>query len=69
MAEKKKTAKKTELKRGKVFGGNLNVRKQPGYDAGVIGYMENGAEIEILEDLGDWLRIADGYVAAKWVEK
>lgn len=50
----------------------LNVRKEPGLDAGRIGYVDCGEKVRVLEDLGEWLKIAytdsrDGYVSAEYV--
>lgn len=50
----------------------LNVRKEPGLEAGRIGYVDCGEKVRVLEDLGEWLKIAytdsrDGYVSAEYV--
>lgn len=63
----KKTTRKPAKKMGNVFGGNLNIRKEPDVTSERVGLLMNGERIEILEDLGEWLRIAEGYVMAKWV--
>lgn len=67
--EAPKTRKKAEAqKTGVVFGGTLNVRKEPAQTATILGTLEDGAKITILEDLGEWLKIDTGYVMKKWVK-
>lgn len=62
-------AKKEDLTRtGRVFGGNLNIRKEPDVNAGIAGVLDDGTEVTILEDLGEWLKIEAGYVMKKWVK-
>lgn len=78
MAEKKtktapvkKAAEKKEketVRTGKVFGGSLNIRPEPGVDNIPTGQLNDGTEIVILEDLGEWFRIDKGYVMSKWVK-
>jgi len=50
-------------------GGVLNVRSEPG--GSVIGTIENGAQVEVLGDEGEWLVIAyaqeAGCVAKRYV--
>lgn len=51
----------------------LNVRREPTTDAGRIGYIDMGERVEVLENLGEWLRIKyteneDGYVSAEFVQ-
>lgn len=64
--EEKKPVKKPKNKKGTVVGGNLNIRNNPGGD--VIGNLSNGEEIEILEDMGEWYKISNGFVMSKFVE-
>lgn len=66
---KKKTTRKAATKTGTVHGGALNIRKGPDVGSERVGTLEDGTKIKILEDLGEWLRIDEGYVMAKWVTK
>ena len=50
----------------------LNVRKKAGTDSGRIGYIDEGEKVKILENEGEWLKVAytenkEGYVAAEYV--
>lgn len=50
----------------------LNVRKGPATEEKRIGYLDNGEKAKMLEDCGEWLRIAyadgkEGYVSAEYV--
>lgn len=50
----------------------LNVRKEPDISNGRIGYIDRGEKVEILENLGEWLKVQytaskTGYVAAEYV--
>lgn len=51
---------------------NLNVRTEPNTDASVITTIENGQELEFVEMLDGWVKIAidsdEGYVSADYVE-
>ena len=51
---------------------NLNVRTEPNTDASVITTVENGQELEFVEMLDGWVKIAidsdEGYVSADYVE-
>lgn len=62
---KKATRKK---KTRTVTGGALNVREKPSLKAKVVRVLDNGTKITVQEDLGEWLRIEDGYVMARWTE-
>lgn len=50
----------------------LNVREQPTTECGVVAQMPNGEELEVLEDLGDWVKVdvdsSEGYVSKEFVE-
>lgn len=50
----------------------LNVREQPSTECGVVAQMPQGEELEVLEDLGDWVRVdidsSEGYVSKEFVE-
>ena len=50
----------------------LNVRKEADIESGRIGYVDRGEKVEILENLGDWMKVQyteskTGYVAAQYV--
>lgn len=50
----------------------LNVRKEPSTDAKRIGYVDLGESVEVIEDLGEWLKVSyagekTGYIAAEYV--
>lgn len=50
----------------------LNVRKEADAESGRIGYVDRGEKVEILENLGDWMKVQyteskTGYVAAQYV--
>ena len=50
----------------------LNVRKEPNIESSRLGYIDRGERVEILENLGDWLKVqyterSTGYVAAEYV--
>lgn len=51
--------------------GNLNVRKEPGTDAEVVGKMPNNAGCEIIEEDGEWTKIksgkVEGYVKSEYL--
>ena len=51
--------------------GNLNVRKEPGTGAEIIGKMPDNAGCEILEENGDWTKIksgeVEGYVKSEYL--
>ena len=69
MATKKKATPEKEIKTATVFGGALNIRQEPDTTSAVLGTLEDGSQIMILEDLGEWLRTNAGYVMAKWVKQ
>ena len=50
----------------------LNVRKEADVESGRIGYVDRGEKVQILENLGDWMKVQyteskTGYVAAQYV--
>ena len=51
--------------------GNLNVRKEPGTEAEVVGKMPNNAGCEIIEEDGEWTKIksgkVEGYVKSEYL--
>lgn len=52
---------------GKVTGGSLNVRQEPKKNATVVRVLEDGTDIEILGEEGEWYRIDDGFVMARYI--
>lgn len=55
-----------------VLAKRLNVREKPDVETKRIGYIDRGEKVEILENLGDWLKVRytrnkTGYVAAEYV--
>lgn len=55
-----------------VLANRLNVRESPDVETKRIGYIAKGEKVEILENLGDWLKVQytrskTGYVAAEYV--
>lgn len=58
--------------RVRVSQGNLNVRSEPSINASVIGSLQNGDTVRILENRNNWLRIrfgnGYGYINGNFVE-
>lgn len=56
----------------KTDGSVLNVRSGEGQDYGIIGTLNNGDTVEVLEDHGDWLYVRipehEGYVSAEYMD-
>lgn len=55
-----------------VIADRLNVRETPDLDGKRIGYIDEGEQVKILEEDGDWLKVAytdskEGYIAAEYV--
>ncbi len=55
-----------------VTADRLNVRKDPDLSAKRIGYIDNGEQVKVLENLGEWLKVEyvdgeEGYVASEYV--
>lgn len=50
----------------------LNVREQPNTECGILALMPNGEELNVIEDLGDWIKVdvdsSEGYVSKEFVE-
>ena len=50
---------------------NLNVRKEPSTEAGVIVQIDKGEKLEVIEQLDGWVKVAidsdEGYVSAEYV--
>lgn len=49
----------------------LRVREQPNTECEILALMPEGEEVEVIEDLGDWLKVSvdseEGYVSAEYV--
>ena len=56
---------------GKTYGivstGSLNIRSGPGSDHAKVGTLSSGKQVELLETLDGWYRIAEGYVSAQYI--
>lgn len=55
-----------------VLANRLNVREYPDVETKRVGYIDRGEKVEVLENLGDWLKVQytrskTGYVAAEYV--
>lgn len=55
-----------------VLADRLNVREEQSADSRRIGYTDNGENVKVVEDCGDWLRVQytdskQGYVSAEYV--
>ena len=53
--------------RGRINDGPLNVRSAPSTSSSKCGKLSAGQEVEVLEKLDGWYRIAQGYVSASYV--
>ena len=53
--------------RGRITDGPLNIRSGPSTSHSKCGKINAGTEVEILETLDGWYRIAEGYVSAGYV--
>ena len=53
--------------RGRITDGPLNIRSGPSASHSKCGKINAGTEVEILETLDGWYRIAEGYVSANYV--
>ena len=47
----------------------LRIRKIPSLLGAVVGWLYNGNKVEVLEDLGSWCRIAQGWVSSTYLKK
>ena len=49
----------------------LRLRSEPSTDSSTVTYLNNGTQVDILEDLGDWYHISvngeSGYVSAEYI--
>lgn len=56
---------------GTVNADALRLRSEPSTDSSTVTYLNNGATVEVLEDLGDWYYISangsTGYVSAEYI--
>jgi len=60
-------AETAEVLTGRVITGSLNIRSAPSTDSDKCGKLSAGKNVEILEVLDGWYRIAEGYVSADYV--
>ena len=64
-------AKEVGIRIATVTTETLFVREQPGLDASVIGYVPDGADLIVTEELDGWVKVnieeGDGYVSADYV--
>lgn len=58
---------KSEPVQGRITDGPLNIRSAPSTSGSKCGKLSAGTEVEILETLDGWYRIAQGYVSADYV--
>lgn len=64
-----------KLSTGLVRCMKLKLRKKPGFDAEVIGLLEENTEVVILSDRGDWLEVQKvqgseyGYVYKEYIKE
>ncbi len=66
---KKPRSTKKSSKKGKVVNcGLLNVRENASIAAKVVRCIPAGTEIEILDEEGDFYKIADGFVMKSYIE-
>ena len=65
------TAFAAENETGTVNADALRLRSEPSTDSSTVTYLNNGATVEVLEDLGDWYYISangsTGYVSAEYI--
>ncbi|MBQ9973854.1 MAG: SH3 domain-containing protein [Oscillospiraceae bacterium] len=52
---------------GIVSTGSLNIRSGPGSSYDKVGSLSSGKQVELLEKLDGWYRIAEGYVSADYI--
>ncbi len=52
-----------------VFDGNMIIREAPDFNSAALGYVDNGATVEVLEVKGQWARIREGYVLDRYLKK
>lgn len=65
-------AKEVGTTYAKVNASILNIRKEANTDSEILGRVPNEEELIVVEDLGDWVKVAieegDGYVSKEYVE-
>lgn len=57
------------VKDDKITGNNVNIRAGPGMNFSVIGQLNEGESVEIMESYGDWLKIAPKPQCSLWVHR
>lgn len=60
-------AQESAAVQGRITNGPLNIRSTPSTSGSKCGKLYAGQEVEILESLDGWYRIAQGYVSADYV--
>lgn len=70
----KEESKETPILKGVIFGADLvNLRTKPTMDCKAKGMLKLGAEVEVLEDFGDFYKVKTkhnyiGYVSSKYLK-
>lgn len=64
-----KVAPAVKTKKGKVYNCvKLNIRKEPKADAEVVGTIDADFTVTILDEVGDFYKIKDGYCMKKFIK-
>ena len=70
--EAKSLAEEVKQTVAKVTTTTLNVREQANTECSILALMPQGEELNVLEDLGDWVKVdldnSEGYVSKEFVE-
>ena len=66
---KEKPKKKKETRVAKVNTPALNVRPDPSMKNAPVKLLHEGDKVKIVNDLGEWLQIEEGYVMSKYINK
>ena len=60
----------TYMPKGKISGKIVNFRDKAGMNGAILGTLNSGTPLEILEESGEWIKVAvTGYVSKKLVAK
>ena len=55
-----------------INSGNLNVRSGPSINTDIVGKLQNGDTVEVLENENDWFKIRSdglsGYVSSRFIK-
>lgn len=69
MFENEMMEEATPIKKvAKVKGGCLNIRGGKSLTANIVGALDDGAEIELLEEGADWCAIEGGYIKTEFID-